>query len=335
MRPLSEVRQLLEESVQAGVFSGAVLRIEDLAGEGSLAVWPVGSVSSSPSGPPVEASTLFDLASVTKLFSVTATLRLVAAGVLALDDSLRLLLEHRSGLPAWQPYFQTGDVLRSALAEPRINEPGSVHLYSDVGFLHLLDRIQQATGKGIETVVKEEVLEPLGLASTHYRDVGLGPPEQLTSSMCATEHCPRRGFLVGEVSDGNTWAMGGRSTHAGLFAPAADLAGFARGWWDAPETGFLPGELRDAAWAEPPEPGTHVLGWDTVSPGESSVGTRLSRRSHGHLGFTGTSLWVDPDRAIAVVLLTNRVHPSRDDNRIKELRPRIHDLAADFVDSLR
>jgi len=184
-------------------------------------------------------------------------------------------------------------------------------------------------------VITEEVLEPLGLAATHYRDVGAGAPSLLSSSICATEHCPRRGFLVGEVSDGNTWAMGGRSTHAGLFAPAEDLARFARGWWEAVETGFLPRDLRDAAWAEPLEAGSHVLGWDTVSPRDSSVGTRLSRRSRGHLGFTGTSLWIDPEREIAVVLLTNRVHPSREDNRIKQIRPRIHDAAADFVDSLR
>jgi len=114
VRPLSEVLHILEEAADAGVFSGAVLQIEDLAGEGSLAVWPVGSVSSNPPGPPVEAGTFFDLASITKLFSVTATLRLVAQGVLALDDSLRQLLEHRSGLPAWQPYFETGDVLATA-----------------------------------------------------------------------------------------------------------------------------------------------------------------------------------------------------------------------------
>jgi len=282
--------------------------------------------------------TIFDLASVTKLFSVTATLRLVARGVLELDESLRCLLEHRSGLPAWQPFFQrTGSVLEEALKEPATHEAGTRHVYSDVGFLHLLDRIQRATGKGIEAVIAEEVLTPLGLRSTGYRDVGGGPPGELSSAICATEHCPRRGFLVGEVNDGNTWAMGGRSTHAGLFGPAADLARFARGWWDAPRTGYLPAELRDAAWGDPPEPGTHVLGWDTVAPepGLSSVGSRLSRRSRGHLGFTGTSVWVDPDRAVAVVLLTNRVHPSRDDDRIKAFRPRVHDAVADFVDALR
>lgn len=337
-RLLPEPRRILEQAASDGVFSGAVLHIEDLAGQRPLGAWGVGRVSAEPSGPPVLLSTLFDLASLTKLFSVTATLRLVDRGVLDLDESLRHLLEHRSGLPAWRPYFACSEsVVTQALAEPRIHEPGSRHVYSDVGFLHLLHRLQEATGQGIAEIIQDEVLDPLGLRNTGYRGVGDGPPAVLDAALCATEICPRRGLLVGEVGDGNTWAMGGRSTHAGLFAPASDLAVFARGWWDAPATGFLSQELRDAAWGPPAEPGTHVLGWDTVSAvaNASSVGTKLSRRSRGHLGFTGTSLWIDPERAIAVILLTNRVHPSREDNRIRGLRPRVHDAVADFVDCLR
>jgi CubicO group peptidase (beta-lactamase class C family) len=337
-RRLSEPRRILEQAAADGVFSGAVLHVEDLAGEGSLAEVAVGRVSAEPEGARVRLDTLFDLASVTKLFSVTATLRLVDRGVLRLDRDLRQLLEHRSGLPAWRPYFAgEGAVLAQALVEPRVHEPGTRHAYSDVGFLHLLQRLQSATGKGIAAIIQDEVLTPLGLSRTAYRDVDGKLPEVLDSSICATERCPRRGLLVGEVGDGNTWAMGGRSTHAGLFAPAADLALFARGWWDAPATGFLSLSLRDAAWGAPPEPGTHVLGWDTVAPAPavSSVGSKLSRLCRGHLGFTGTSLWIDPERAIAVVLLTNRVHPSREDNRIRELRPRVHDAVADFVESLR
>ncbi len=337
-RLLSEPQRILERAASDGVFSGAVLHVEDLAGQGPLGGWAVGRVSTEPLGPAVGLGTLFDLASLTKLFSVTATLRLVDRGLLDLDESLRQLLEHRSGLPAWRPYFAGSDpVLAQALAEPRLHEPGSRHVYSDVGFLHLLQRLQEATGQGIAELIQEEVLDPLGLRNTGYRGVGGGSPGVLEAAVCATEICPRRGLLVGEVGDGNTWAMGGCSTHAGLFAPAADLALFARGWWSAPATGFLSQGLRDAAWGDPAEPGTHVLGWDTVAaaPAVSSVGSKLSRRSRGHLGFTGTSLWIDPERAIAVILLTNRVHPSREDNRIREVRPQVHDAVADFVDCLR
>ena len=333
-----EPRLILEQAASDGVFSGAVLHIEDLAAQGPLGAWAVGRVAADPPGPTVGLDTLFDLASLTKLFSVTATLRLVDRGLLDLDESLRHLLDHRSGLPAWRPYFGSSEpVLAQALVEPRVHEPGARHVYSDVGFLHLLDRLQQATGQGIAEIIQGEVLDPLGLRNTGYRGVGQGPPVALDAAVCATEICPRRGLLAGEVGDGNTWAMGGRSTHAGLFAPAGDLALFARGWWSAPATGFLSQELRDAAWGDPAEPGTHVLGWDTVAaaPTVSSVGSKLSRRSRGHLGFTGTSLWIDPERAIAVILLTNRVHPSREDNRIRGVRPRVHDAVADFVDSLR
>ena len=129
--------------------------------------------------------------------------------------------------------------------------------------------------------------------------------------------------------------MGGVSGHAGLFASASDVAEFARGVWEAPETGFLPQELVDAIWADPVEPGTHVLGWDTLRPGVSSVGSQLSRRSRGHLGFSGTSLWIDPEREVAIVLLTNRIHPHRQDDRIRALRPPLHDAVADFVDTFR
>ena len=135
----------------------------------------------------------------------------------------------------------------------------------------------------------------------------------------------------------STYAMGGASTHAGLFGPASDLALFAQAVWDARDDGYLSSDLWARIWAEPAEPGTHIMGWDSVAeaPGKSSAGSKLSRRSRGHLGFTGTSLWMDPERAIAVVLLTNRVHPSRDDNRIRDLRPKLHDAVADMVDKLR
>jgi len=335
---LSELARVLNSAAADGVFSGAVLRVEDLAMGQPLGEWSAGRVSAQPPGAEVHAETVFDLASLTKLFTVTVTLRLVDRGVLELDESLRSLLEHRSGLPAWQPYFQRdGDVLASALEEPLVHKPGGVHCYSDVGFLHLLDRLQTATGKRIEELVQEEVIEPLRLKATSYRDVGGKEEAVLDGSISATEHCPRRGLLVGEVNDGNTWAMGGRSTHAGLFGPASDLARFAGGWWRAADVGFLSSRLWDAVWASPPSPGTHVLGWDTVAPAPaySSVGSKLSRNSRGHLGFTGTSLWIDPERAIAVILLTNRVHPLRSDNRIREFRPRVHDLVADFVDEVR
>ena len=130
--------------------------------------------------------------------------------------------------------------------------------------------------------------------------------------------------------------MGGVAAHAGLFASAAQIGAFARAWWQAPDIGYLPESLREKAWSAPAPGGTHVLGWDTVSAQDSSAGVKLSRSSHGHLGFTGTSLWVDPERAISVVFLCNRVHPSREGpEAIRRFRPLLHDAVVDFIDGVQ
>jgi CubicO group peptidase (beta-lactamase class C family) len=351
------LRSLLAQGVSEGVFPGAVLRLEDLDGAGALFEISEGRVSSDPPGPAVTASTLFDVASLTKLFSLTVTLRLVASGQLSLDSAVsnflegrgkhlqgvtvRQLLEHRSGLPAWQPFYErTADVIQAALDEPLEASPGARHCYSDVGFLVLMAVLEKVGGLPYRQLMSREVLAPLGLYQTGYRATAGGELAALellaTGSFAATERCPYRGLVCGEVHDDNTWAMGGVAAHAGLFASAEQLGSFARAWWQAPEIDYLPAELRDEAWATPTKGGGHVLGWDTVSDEGSSAGTKLSRRSHGHLGFTGTSLWIDPDRAVAVVLLSNRVHPSRHDAiAIRRFRPRLHDAVADFIDRVQ
>ncbi len=350
------VEALLQRGAKEGVFSGAVLRVEGLRGTGALLELAVGRVSSLPSGPAMQPSTLFDIASLTKLFSATLSLRLVAAEVLELDVdvshvlapqgqqlrgvTLRNLLEHRSGLPAWRPYFESSVPVReAALLEPLEAPPGSRHCYSDVGFLVLMELLERASGRSFRELMEQEVLVPLGLVEVGYRPVNGGESAALqriaTGRFAATEQCPYRGLLCGEVHDDNTWAMGGVAAHAGLFASAEQVAAFARAWWQAPELSFLPAELRDQAWSGSAA-GGHILGWDTVSSGTSSAGQQLSRRSHGHLGFTGTSLWVDPERAIAVVLLSNRVHPERGNGAaIRRFRPQLHDAVAEFVDRMQ
>jgi len=209
-----------------------------------------------------------------------------------------------------------------------------------VGFLVLMAVLEKVSGLPYGQLMSREVLGPLGLYETGYRTTAGGEAAALellgTGSFAATELCPYRGLICGEVHDDNTWAMGGVAAHAGLFSSAEQLGAFARAWWEAPEIEYLPAELRDEAWAQPAEAGSHVLGWDTVSDEGSSVGTKLSRRCRGHLGFTGTSLWVDPERAVAVVLLSNRVHPSRDNTlAIRRFRPLLHDAVADFIDRVQ
>lgn len=351
---------MLEAAIASGVFPGAVARVDSLASQRVLLELATGTISSHPPGPEVGAETVYDLASLTKLYTATATLRMVAQDRLALDldagkyleqtnlygVTVQELLEHRSGLPAWRPYYErlTGSdpeaLLEAALSEQPDRGPSVGALYSDVGFLVLMAVLEKASGRGLEKLIQEEVLIPLGLLGTGYRTVGRGPAAALellaSGALAATEDCPRRGLLVGEVHDDNAWAMGGVAPHAGLYATASEVTAFARGWWDAAEIGFLPQDLRDLAWSRPGEGGSHSLGWDTVSGPQSTAGRLLSRRSHGHLGFTGTSLWIDPDRAIAVVLLTNRVHPNRNGGeQMKELRREFHDAVVHFVDALR
>ncbi len=359
----TNLEDLLEEAVAEGIGSGAVLRIDDLERGRLLREWAAGTVSREPLGPPVDPSTSFDLASLTKLYTATAALRLASRGYLdpdralvQIDRSLRRsplgratvaqLLGHTSGAAAWRPFFedQEGSVaIRRAAARLPLKGRSGREVYSDVGFLVLQTVLEAATKTPLEDLVAEEVMEPVGAAAElptpSYRGVGAGEEaaKELIArgGLAATELCPRRGLLCGEVHDGNAWAMGGVAPHAGLFGSAATVAALARAWWTAPRSGFLTRAIREAAWTPPKGEGTHVLGWDTVSPGASSAGALLSRNSVGHLGFTGTSLWIDPERGVSVVLLTNRVHPSRDDDRIRALRPRVHDAAAAFVDADR
>lgn len=351
---MPEPQALLDAAAASGVFSGAVLRVEDLAGARTLLSHVTGTTSADPPGAPVRAASLFDLASLTKLITATATLRLAAGGTLALEAdvgvlvgaadgphqgvTVRHLLEHTSGLPAWAPLWRTGPVLDSALRTPREAPVGSRHRYSDIGFLVLMKVLETVSGQSLQALLTELVLEPFGMAHTAYRAVDVSSPAALLQSgdIVATERCPERGLLVGAVSDRNTWHLGGVGPHAGLFGPAADLASFAQTWWQAPDRGLLPRALWQAIWEPPGSPGGHVLGWDTVAPeGYTSVGRALSPRSRGHLGFSGCSLWIDPERAIAVILLSNRIHPRRDDTRIRELRPALHDAVARAVDAVR
>lgn len=349
---MPEPRALLDAAVADGVMSAAVLRVEDLVRGEPLLSHVVGRTSAEPPGAAARADSRFDLASLTKLITATAALRLVSRGQLDLDadvaalrqeaDGLhagmtpRHLLEHSSGLPAWAPLWESGAVRDVALATPREAEPGARHRYSDIGFLVLADVLERVAARPLQELLHDEVLGPFGLERTTFRDRRSTPGLLATGDVVATEVCPDRGFLVGTVSDRNTWHLGGVAPHAGLFGPAADLAAFARAFWSSADTGLLAPGLFEAVWQPPAHPGGHVLGWDTVAPeGYTSAGRVLSPGSRGHLAFTGCSLWIDPERAIAVIHLCNRIHPTRDDVRIRTLRPALHDAVARAVDALR
>jgi CubicO group peptidase (beta-lactamase class C family) len=212
-------------------------------------------------------------------------------------------------------------------------------VYTDLGFILLATLCERAGGARIDELAGRAVWTPLAMDATCFVDLSATPVTRAWTAV-ATEICPRRGLLVGEVHDDNAHAAGGVCGHAGVFSTAEDLgrfaAAYARSWNGERVAGGFPPELARAFAAPCPVAGsTRSLGWDRPSPGmgSSQAGDRWPREhALGHGGFTGTSLWLDLPRARWVVLLTNRVHPSRRDERIKQVRPRVHDAIVEALD---
>jgi CubicO group peptidase (beta-lactamase class C family) len=264
--------------------------------------------------------------------------------------TLRQLLAHGGGLAAWQPLYQQllphDSIRRDAppasrrrqqaacliLRAPLDYTPGTRVVYSDLGFILLGSLLEMQCGQPLSTLFLDRVAQPLGLRHVAYRPLDQPSPlPAAPAAYAATEACPWRGrVLVGEVHDENAWAMGGIAGHAGLFATAEALGQFAQALLDtaAGKSDWLPAPLLQASWQCQPLPAgnTRALGWDTPTPGHSTAGEYFSSRSIGHLGFTGTSLWIDLERQVIVVLCTNRVHPSRQVTGIQRLRPAVHNL---------
>jgi CubicO group peptidase (beta-lactamase class C family) len=324
-----------------------------------------------PPGEPVDAETCFDLASLTKVLA-TAPLVLLAIqrGRLGLDTpvsrvledftgqgreavTIRTLLEHSSGLPAWRPYYEAvrsaGDgswtatvkgqetVRRMAAGEAPEAPPGSRALYSDVGFILLDWILEHVYGRPTDVLFSESLATPLTLASLFFVDFKaphLAARARQGRAFAATERCPwRNRTLVGEVHDDNTYAMGGVSGQAGLFGTIDAVAAVAAAWLGSlvSGSGLFDAQLTAQFWRKSAVPGsTRALGFDTPSPQDSQAGSGFGPRTVGHLGFTGTSLWIDPDRELIVVLLTNRVHPTRTNEAIKRFRPALHERVAEL-----
>ena len=274
---------------------------------------------------------------------------------------IRHLLAHEAGLPWWLPFFrevdaQTGAERRSRVRDRLLSlqpetEPGRESVYSDPGFLLLAMALEEAAQEPLATLVGRELWGPWGIspcfvdldphAEGPRQSAALLREELLAKAVVApTERCPWRGrTLEAEVHDENAHFLGGIAPHAGLFSGAGDVLRFGLGLLQVSSRSpgsapLLDPELLLAFWTGGSRTGgsTWALGWDTPSPGGSSGGSRISRAAVGHLGFTGTSLWIDPERGAAVVLLSNRVHPSRSDERIKLLRPRVHDAVWELLD---
>ena len=285
-------------------------------------------------------STLYDLASLTKtVATTTAAMMLEERGELDLDRPVarylagfnapdkaaitpRMLLTHTSGMRSYHPLYREAkgraEYLKFINARPLAHPPGTRTEYMDWNMVLLQLVIEQVTGEPLDRWLAARVFGPLGMRDTRFT-----PPASLRPRIAPTEVQAFRGGLVwGEVHDENAWALGGVAGHAGLFSSARDLAVFARMMLGGGSVGGVR-LLRPetvARWTRRQGGGSsRVLGWDTFTPG-SGAGRYFSERSFGHTGFTGTSIWMDPENGVFVVLLTNRVNPTRDNSKHVPLR---------------
>jgi serine-type D-Ala-D-Ala carboxypeptidase len=359
-----KIYQLLLEAEQAGVFPGASVAIYlNTSKKPEKILLSSGNSQQYPRKIRISSRTIFDLASLSKpLSTVLSLISLVYSGKIAVEQKLKnllpelvpeekseitilQLLNHSSGLPAYRPYYQQlagipgrerrAEMCRLIMAEPLENEPGTRGVYSDLGYLLLGYLVEKAAGAGLDQYFRQRVAAPLGLSpGIFYNRL----PARRRGSYAATENCLWRGrVLRGEVGDENCWVLGGVAGHAGLFGRLGEVLALVAAvleiWQGRQRQPFLPqGVLKGFLEAQSPVQGsTWALGFDRPTAGSSSSGRYLSPRSVGHLGFTGTSFWIDPERDLAIVLLTNRVHPSRDNNRIKEFRPYFHDRVIELL----
>ena len=339
-------REILQQAIADRAFPAAAIEV----GNSHEPLWreTFGRLTFDPASPLTRDDTVFDLASLTKVLATTTlVMRQVERGILSLDDpvahhvrdwrdessvvvTIRDLLSHAAGLVAHVPIYrdQRGrDAFEAAiLRSPREYEPRSKSVYSDLGFMLLgfiLDRIAPLATQ----------FDTLRVHMGNIQDLQFTPPVIWKPRTAPTRIDPwRQRLLIGEVDDDNAWALGGTAGHAGLFGVIGSVGEFARHVMQVLEgrTGAFTQATAETFVARRVEiPGSsRALGWDTMLP-TSSCGTRMSPRAFGHVGFTGTSLWIDPERSVYVALLTNRVHPTPDNNAITTVRPALHDAIID------
>lgn len=353
----NKITEILKRGLKEKVYPGAVLLI---AREDDIVFFQnVGNRTLRPQPLPMEKETRFDLASLTKPLATTVTaMKLEEENLLDLDKPIssliepfpwrdkvyitpRLLLNHSSGLADWKPFYlelikipvyeRKPAVRRLIMEEPLMEEPKTVSLYSDLGFIILEWIIEVITGRDLSSFLDATFYKPLGLKNLYLDRINIDAVNE-KGLYAATEDCPwRKEIIQGHVHDENAYALGGYSGHAGLFGTAQDIFTLTTALvniYHGYNSGLLKsktvrtflsrqGIVQGSTWA---------LGWDTPSKNNSSSGNCFSSNSIGHTGFTGTSIWIDLEKNITVIFLTNRIHPTRSNEKIKGFRPELHNL---------
>ena len=350
----SSAFRILQNAIAAQAFPACSLAVS-FQGE-LVACKALGRFTYDQGSPDVTPASIFDLASLTKVVATTAmAMILYERGLLDLeaavtaiipefaagssDGSLRrevtlhMLLAHSSGLPAYEKLFlhsKTRDaILQAAFATPLTAAPGTRAEYSDIGFILLGLALQRLADESLDVFCQREVFGPLGMSRTTFNP---GPTLKQSIPPTAEDRNFRNRLIQSEVQDENASVLGGVAGHAGLFSSAEDLAIFAHSMLNGGYP-ILRSSTVDFFSRREATPGgtSRALGWDTPSA-PSQSGKYFSPRSFGHLGYTGTSLWIDPERRLSIVLLTNRTWPDCKNEAIKQLRPAVHDAVIEALE---
>jgi len=342
---------VIKNAIADQAFPGATLAV---GYRGNVSYHAFGHLSYGKDSPATKLDTMYDIASLTKVVVTTTLVEKLAEGdfpsPLELDApierylpqwasgpqpewrhkvTVRNLMTHSSGLPAFEEYWRTSkgksDTLRMIFAEPLEYEPGTKVVYSDLGIILMAEIIYGLTGKPLDQLANEYVFQPLGMKDSMYN-----PPKKLWPAIAPTEVDERwrHRLIQGEVHDENAYAIGGVSGHAGVFSTSPDLAAFCQmllnGGVYAHHRILKRATIAEFTAPQPLAKNARTLGWVVPTEGSSS-GRYFSAHSYGHTGFTGTTIWIDPDRQLFVVVLTNRVNPTRENHKIAEVRPAVHD----------
>ncbi|MBU3951334.1 MAG: serine hydrolase [Proteobacteria bacterium] len=348
---------MMTQGVTELVFPGAVLLC---AREGDVLFHGAYGVADLTHQQRMQKDAIFDLASLTKPLATALALScLIKKGRVSLGTligdlipgvfqtpkaniSIDMLLRHTSGLPAHREFFfsmvkendRPRNLLRNLIvAEPLVAEPGYQQVYSDLGYMFLSWVIEILSGQRLDRFVIDHLYAPLDIRDLFFIDLDKAPMGK--DRLVSTQACPwRRKTLTGEVEDENAWAAGGIEGHAGLFGDASSIHTLCCEILNAlccKPTRLLDPDIM-ACFVQKEQGRDMVAGFDTPSKINSSAGHFFSPSSVGHLGFTGTSFWLDPKSGLIVILLTNRVHPSRSNQKIKAFRPKLHDLVSKILE---
>ncbi|MBI1803579.1 MAG: serine hydrolase [Ignavibacteriae bacterium] len=343
---LAKVDSVINRAIRDSAFPGAQVLV---ARDGAIVYnKSFGHLDYSPASSAVNANTLYDLASITKVVATTsAVMRLYDEGKIRFDDlvinslpefnnkgkgkiTIRNLLMHNGGLPAFKQLYRTAkspqEVLDSVFQTELIYRTGDSTVYSDFDFIVLGKIVERITGVTLDKYVDSVFFKPLGMMRTKFN-----PDSSSWANIAPTEFdsVVRKQIVRGTVHDENAYVLGGVSGHAGLFSTAGDLAIFMQMIMNGGQYGgiqFIRSETITLFTTKASEKGTRALGWDTKTMnGYSSAGSFFGPKTFGHTGFTGTSIWADPEKKLFIIFLTNRVHPTRANTKIMQVRPAVHD----------